>query len=267
MIDLHIHSCYSDDGEFTPTQLVEKFAKLEITVMSITDHNCVKANEEAYLVAQREGISYISGAEFDCIYGGSNFHILAYGIEYKSDDFSKIEKYIDDQSYQASLEMLDRTQALGFHVTENDLWQLSKNRFYPGKWTGKMFAETLLSKPENLNHPLLIPYRKGGVRSDNPYDNFYRDFYSHGKFCYVEIKYQQMEQIIDIIHRNRGIAVLAHPGNNVKEDEILLDNIISQGIDGIEIYSSHHNSNQITFYEKKARDRNLLITSGSDFHG
>lgn len=42
-IDLHMHSKYSDDGEFTPTQLVEQCHKAGIKVMAIADHNSVKA--------------------------------------------------------------------------------------------------------------------------------------------------------------------------------------------------------------------------------
>ena len=36
-IDLHMHSKYSDDGEFTPTQLVEQCHKAGIKVMAIAD--------------------------------------------------------------------------------------------------------------------------------------------------------------------------------------------------------------------------------------
>lgn len=39
MIDLHMHSRYSEDGEFTPTELVEQCAKKEICTLSITGHN------------------------------------------------------------------------------------------------------------------------------------------------------------------------------------------------------------------------------------
>lgn len=47
MIDLHMHSKYSDDGEYEPLDLVEKCFENTIKIMSVTDHNCVKANAEA----------------------------------------------------------------------------------------------------------------------------------------------------------------------------------------------------------------------------
>lgn len=174
MIDLHMHSRYSDDGESTPSELVEKSAKKEVRIMSVTDHNCVKANEEAAKAAKERGISYIPGIEIDCTYKDTNFHVLGYGIDYRSCDFEKIEKNIGDQSFQASLDRLAKTQALGFgRVTEKDMLGISKNNYWQGNWSGEMFAEVLLAMPEYANHPLLKPYRSGGERSDNPYVNFY----------------------------------------------------------------------------------------------
>ena len=80
------------------------------------------------------------------------------------------------------------------------MWQKSKDTYWEESWTGDLFAEVILAKPEYAGHPLLRPYREGGGRSDNPYVNFYWDFYSQGKLCYVEMSYPPMEEVIRIIH-------------------------------------------------------------------
>lgn len=46
-IDLHMHSLYSDDGEFTPKELVEMCRDKGIEIMAIADHNSVRAVKEA----------------------------------------------------------------------------------------------------------------------------------------------------------------------------------------------------------------------------
>ena len=56
MIDLHMHSRYSDDGEFTPSELIEQCAEKGVSIVSVTDHNCVRANEEAAKAAKEKGI-------------------------------------------------------------------------------------------------------------------------------------------------------------------------------------------------------------------
>lgn len=50
MINLHMQSRYSGDGEFTPAELVKQCRQQGITMMSITDHNCTRANMEARAV-------------------------------------------------------------------------------------------------------------------------------------------------------------------------------------------------------------------------
>ena len=45
LMDLHMHSYYSDDGEFSPGELVRQCGMNGIRIMSIADHNSVRANE------------------------------------------------------------------------------------------------------------------------------------------------------------------------------------------------------------------------------
>lgn len=76
-----------------------------------------------------------------------------------------------------------------------------------------------------------------------------------------------MEEIVDMIHRNHGVAVLAHPGVNLRGKEFLLDNIINLGIDGIEAFSSYHNPKQAEYYYQTAQEKKIFVTCGSDYHG
>lgn len=267
MIDLHMHSKYSEDGEFTPEELVKQCSARGIRIMSVTDHNCAKANIEASIAAKKRGIVYIPGIEIDCVYQNTNFHVLGYGIDFQSKDFETIEDNIRKQGFQVSLDRLAETQAMGFHVTENDMWTISKGCYWQEIWSGEMFAEVLLAKPEYENHILLRPYRSGGARSDNPYVNFYWDYYSQGKPCYVEMKFPAMGEVIDMIHSNHGVAVLAHPGVNLKGKEYLLDKILQLGIDGIETFSSYHLPAQTSNYYDIAKSYKLITTCGSDYHG
>lgn len=267
MMDLHMHSLYSEDGEFTPAQLVEQCAAQGITVMSVTDHNSVRANSEAERLAKEHGICYIPGIEIDCSFEGVGFHVLGYGIDHLSPDFGWIEEHVVTQMINASAELLRKTQALGFGITVEDVFAVSRSAYRPEIWTGDIFAEVLLAKPEFAEHPLLLPYRPGGSRSDNPFVNFYWDYYAQGKPCHVSIAYPPMKEVIDLIHRNHGIAVLAHPGVNLKGRAHLLDPLLELPFDGIEAFSSYHTPEQAEYYHRAAASRKLLTTCGSDYHG
>lgn len=267
MIDLHIHSRYSEDGELTPAELVRRCGSVGIDTMAITDHNCVRGVSEAMEAAAHQSITCIPAIEIDCTFQDTYFHVLGYGIDFSSDDFAAVDKNIDDQSFQASLIRLYKTQKLGFYVTENEMWEAAQNQFRQGHWTGELFAEVLLQKESCRRHPLLNAYRPGGSRSDRPFVNFCWDFYSQGKPCYAEITYPPMEQIIEVIHRNHGKAVLAHPGVNLRGREAMLPAIAALGIDGLEVFSSYHSPQQTDYFDEQAKKLGLYRTAGSDFHG
>lgn len=266
-IDLHMHSCFSDDGEFTPTELVNMCHKAGIKMMAISDHNSVQANIEGMQAAKALGIQYIPAIEIDCTYEMVNLHVLGYGIDFHHPDFADIEANVHRQSVEASKQMLIKTQNLGFHISEEELMALGKEHMDASVWTGEMFAEVLLNKPEYRDHPLLAPYRQEGNRGDNPYVNFYWDYYAQGKECYVEMVYPSLTQVIEIIHRHGGYAVLAHPAMNLKKHHELLVPMIACGLDGIEAFSNYHSKEETKIFYDIAQEHHLFVTCGSDFHG
>lgn len=235
-IDLHMHSKYSDDGEFTPTQLVEQCHKAGIKVMAIADHNSVKAIDEAKEAAAKLNIKYIPSVEIDCTYKGINLHVLGYGVDYHHADFVTLEENVLNQELACSKEKVKLTNMLGFDVDQAALDALSDN----GVYTGEMFGEVLLNDQRYNENSLLKPYRSGGERSDNPYVNFYWDFYAQGKPCYTEIVYPTLKETIDLIKRHGGTVVLAHPGNNLKGKFEIFDEMVELGVEGVEAFSNYH---------------------------
>lgn len=261
-IDLHMHSMYSDDGEYTPTQLVDMCHEAGVKIMAIADHNWVKANEEAKKHADELGMTYIPAIEIDCTYKGVNLHVLGYGID-NQEVFNQLGEDIEKQEIACSMKKLELMNALGFDLKKEQLDALSTN----GVYTGEMFGETLLNDSRYDDHELLKPYRQGGERSDNPYVNFYWDYYAQGKPCYTEIHFPTLEETIQLIHQHGGVALLAHPGNNLKGQFELFDEMVALGLDGVECFSSYHTTETNEYFYNKAKELNVLYTCGSDFHG
>lgn len=261
-IDLHMHSMYSDDGEYTPTQLVDMCHEAGVKIMAIADHNWVKANEEAKKHADELGMTYIPAIEIDCTYKGVNLHVLGYGID-NQEVFNQLGEDIEKQEIACSMKKLELTNALGFDLKKEQLDALSTN----GVYTGEMFGEALLNDSRYDDHELLKPYHQGGERSDNPYVNFYWDYYAQGKPCYTEIHFPTLEETIQLIHQHGGVALLAHPGNNLKGQFELFDEMVALGLDGVECFSSYHTTETNEYFYNKAKELNVLYTCGSDFHG
>ena len=265
-IDLHIHSKFSNDGDFTVSQLMEQCQEAGIRIMSITDHVSAKANHEAKKIADDYNIHYISGIEIDCRWGGIDLHLLGYGIDENSPDFEKLEDYIWEQERSASIKRLEMFKELGLETTKEELNKIF-NLEEGGIWTGEVFAEAFLAKPEYLTHELLLPYRKGGSRSDNPFVNFYWDFCGQEGSCYIHLDFPSLEEAIQMIHQNGGKAVLAHPGKNLKGQLELIEEMIPLGLDGIEAFCYYHDAITTDYLYDFGLKHGLIMTPGSDYHG
>jgi Predicted metal-dependent phosphoesterases (PHP family) len=258
-----MHSNYSDDGEFSPKTLVDLCLEKKVKYFSIADHNSVKAIAEAKKYSEGKNTTLIPGVELDCTINGVNLHLLGYGINFNDSIFSEIEKDIISQEQMASKKRMKLVRELGIEFSEEYINSISRN----GVVNGEMIAEAAMEYDKSKENPLLKPYYENGVRSDNPYVNFYWDYCSQGKPAYAEVKYISLKEAINIVLNSGGVPVLAHPGNNVKESEALLKDIIESGIKGIEVYSSYHNLEQVEYYKEIALKNSLILTCGSDFHG
>ena len=92
---------------------------------------------------------------------------------------------------------------------------------------------------------------KGILRKDSP--------------CYVPKVKVEVPYIIDIIHKAGGLAVMAHP-KLVTSDEYVLE-MLNYDFDGMEVYHTKHNDDDVKRYKALAKEHNLFITGGSDYHG
>jgi 3',5'-nucleoside bisphosphate phosphatase len=262
-IDLHIHSNYSADGELTVREIVDISKRQGMKTIAITDHNCVQGIEEAVSYGKQVGLEVIPGIELDCKYQSVNLHLLGYYIDWHYKEYTQLQKHLYEQEMDAFPKMIHNLHKLGILVTEAEVLNKAKG----GVPCGELIAEVLLHKVDSAGNELLKPYFPGGSRSNMPYLNFYHDFFAQGRAAHVPIQYMHVKDAIDLIKQSNGIPVIAHPGNNLKDNMAMIDELIQVGVEGIEVYSNYHTPVQVEYFHKKALVNELLITCGSDFHG
>ena len=262
-IDLHMHSNISNDGDFSPAELMKMCSKAGIKTAALADHNSVRGVAEAIKEGEKFGVKVIPAIEIDCTYKEYNLHVLGYNIDYNNKIFEKIEKNVFEQELKAGDKRMVLVKEAGIFFDEEKVRKLS----YDGTITGEMIGEAAIEDERNRENPLITPYLEGGTRSNNPYVNFYWDWCSKGKPAYVPIKYITLKEAIDIIHKTGGKAVLAHPNNNIGMNEEIFKEITAEGIEGVEVFSSYHSKENAEFFLKMAEKYNVSVTCGSDFHG
>ncbi|MGL4850775.1 MAG: PHP domain-containing protein [Clostridium sp.] len=263
-IDLHMHSSFSDDGELRPEEIIDRAVSSGINIISITDHNSVKANKIAKEYSKDKNIKYISGVEIDCQHKGLNLHLLGYDFDFTKEEFNILEESILREEKDAGIKRMEKIKKVtDLYLDEELVFKKADN----GIITGELIAEVLLEDVRNENSKFLKPYRENGSRSDMPYVNFYWDYFSQGKLAYVHIEFISLREAVRLIKESGGIAVLAHPGKNLNNKLDVIDELIELGLDGIEVFSSYHSSKDIKFFYRKCKENNLFISCGTDFHG
>ena len=92
MIDLHMHTTYSD-GTDSVEKILMNANKLDLELISITDHNSCEAYKEMEKMKVNELFkgNIIVGCEFTTKFDNRIIEILGYGFNY-----NKIQNYLDN---------------------------------------------------------------------------------------------------------------------------------------------------------------------------
>ena len=156
-VDLHIHTKFSDDGEFSPEEIIRQCEACGMEWIAVTDHNCVRGVAEALKAAVK--VRVIQGVELDCVYRGQNFHLLGYGIDVNREEFAAVEQDILQQERRAAEEKIRLfRQAAGIVVDADEILAGADN----GVVTGEQIAEHVLKRGDADRYEILAPYLPGG---------------------------------------------------------------------------------------------------------
>jgi len=247
--DLHVHSYYSSDGQYSPAELIT-FARAEgLAAVALTDHDEVGGLPEFAAAGEAGAVEAIPGVEL--IDGG------APSIRDALDALTRAR-------LRQAAGRLARLRELGIVVDDAKLD--AEARGQPP--VGPIIGSVVLNDPANDAHPLLEPFRRP-PKSAMPYFHFDRDILSHGKPAYFPVDRMSPAKAVVVIAAAGGVAVFAHPGDkfHLPADESVFRELAAAGLAGLEAYSSYHEPAQEDEFAAFARRLGLVVTAGSDFHG
>jgi predicted metal-dependent phosphoesterase TrpH len=262
-VDLHIHSSKSSDGDFSPFHLLRLAREHGFRAISISDHDTVEAYPDALSLSREAGVELIPSVELTTLFDGREFHLLLPFIAWNSRRLKGILNEVNRARVEEARARIARLQDLGFDITWDEVSRKTKS----SPPLGVTIAQVLIDKGRRESNPALKTYLEGENRLLAPYI-FYRDYFMEGKPAYVPKRTVSLVDILGIISDDGAVPVLAHPGayfeRATKEDLVRLK---GAGLAGLEVYTSYHNAEQTRFYKDLAKEMDLAVTAGSDFHG
>jgi predicted metal-dependent phosphoesterase TrpH len=259
VLDLHIHTDASSDGQHPPREIFEMAQAKGLQTIAFADHNSVDHVAEGMRLANEYGMEFFPCLELNTIYNGLDLHLLAYFIDPESPALENWLESIQQKKEEQAQKRFEKLNELGFTFTQDDLRKFSGD-LIP---TGMSFLKAILSRGENRSDPRLRPYIDGD-RSASPYVNFYRDYLRGGKPGFVPIEDIATVAAMGKIKELGGIPILAHPSDTGEEN---IGQLIDAGLEGLEAYSPYHDAREQEAFRALAEKHGLLVTAGSDFHG
>jgi predicted metal-dependent phosphoesterase TrpH len=259
VIDLHIHTNASSDGQHSPREIFEMARNKGLRAIAFADHNSVVNVEEGFGLSAEFGIEFLPCLELDTFHNGLDPHILAYFINPRNPALKDWLETIHQKKKEQAKKRMEKLNKLGFPFTWDDLRKFCGDRIP----TGISFLKAILSREENRNDPRLRPDIRGD-RSFSPYVNFYRDYLRGGKPAFVPLEDVSSITAIGKIKEWGGTPIQAHPSDTGEEN---IRQLIDNGLEGLEVYSPYHDARQQEALRAFAEKHGLLITAGSDFHG
>ena len=265
MIDLHMHTIYSD-GCNTIEQILKMCEEQKLEYISITDHNTCKAYyDEAIKNNNIFTGSIIKGCELNAEFQGRGIEILGYNInpdiimEWREKYYSVEQKNKNNEIVrEILLKALDKK---GVKYNEKEIRPTkSENEFVE-----RPIWEEITKYPENKEiigedcFALARTWFRKEVTNPNS------DYFSNRVSMFPKLK-----EVIEIIHKAGGIAFLAHPFEYEIEDTIkFIDDLINEvKLDGIECFHpSSEDNGKSDILKEYANKNNLYISGGSDYHG
>jgi 3',5'-nucleoside bisphosphate phosphatase len=246
VIDLHLHTTASD-GRLTPAQLVERAASAGVRVLAVTDHDTTDGIGEAAAEAARRGLTLVPGIEITAVDDGRDVHVLGYFFDRHE---ARLTQFLAAQRatrMRRITQIAARLETLGMPVDIRAL--LEDARRHTSKSMGRpRLAQAMV---------------EAGYVTDSR--EAFDKWLARGCPAFVERPGASPADVIGIVHQAGGLASLAHPGRTRMDEKLPV--LRDAGLDAIEVYHSDHDGSVTHFYLERARQLNLLITGGSDFHG
>ena len=275
MVDLHIHTTYSD-GKQTVAEVLEKAEAQGLEWISITDHQSVGAYKELKNPEVRKlfGGKIVAGVELLFEHDGIINEVLGYGID--PEKMAKANFLQEDEIQRREIVYLrnlhSRLLELGFRL--KDLKELEVELV-----ATKKIARQVIFKDIWLDGNKAIAESLGFFDKESFNKFFWNNIESPKGKNYAYQQIESLETNSKAIRDAGGKVFMAHLFRANREDResdklesevlaVLGYAVKNKLIDGIEVgYSQKYfNHKQTAFLKKFCREHNLLMSGGSDNH-
>lgn len=243
-IDLHLHSTASD-GSLSPSALVWAAHAGKLDVIAIADHDTCAGVETARRSLPSR-VHVVPAIELSTTFEGNEQHILGYFIDHQNEALLRYSKSAVDKRRDRIRGMLARLEPYKIRLTLDEVVAAAE----PGSM--------MIGRP----HLARALVKRGYAQTvSEAFDRYIGD---DGP-AFLPTDLATPREAIELIHDSGGVAIWAHPRALAAERHI--DAFVQWGLDGMEVFRPSAVTAEAEQLENLARQRELLLSGGSDWHG
>jgi len=252
MIDLHIHTTYSD-GAYSVEEVLAYARQLGLSAISVTDHDTLEAYKELGVVP---GLEVVKGIELSSQWQGRLVHLLGYWLGDSGALGDSTPPLLREYLVRANKRNVDVVRHICDHLREAEGIPVTYEELVAQgaeRPTLALLALRLLTRGHAKN------WRQVGITWGKIHQQLENKFPAAG-----------IEEGIEALTRARALIVLAHPGSLPMKGDGLsaeqIESLCGLGVHGLELYHKRHGDEAIELYGRIAAELGLVISGGSDAH-
>ena len=266
MIDLHLHTTYSD-GADSLIEVLKKAESLKLEYISITDHDTCEGYKELEQIDVKKYFTgtIIKGIEIKCAYQKRLIEILGYNVDTKmiNDYMDKFhEKHSKEKVQQKYFDILyERSLKMGLELQPKEQIEFNPKV----DWASVTIYKEMKSHEQNKEKLPDDLWQEFTIFSKKYCGNTNSEWYIDKSGDYLEL-----EEAIKLLKDAGGLVFLPHIFiyKWAEDKKKLLDDIVSNyEIDGIECMHSEFNQEEIDYLLEYTKKNNFYRSGGSDYHG
>jgi 3',5'-nucleoside bisphosphate phosphatase len=252
--DLHTHSSRSD-GVFAPAELIHQAEQAGLDCLALTDHDSLAGVDEARAAASERSVQLIAGVELSVRDAeGIEDHLLGLFVDPANTTLNSFLGKLQADRENMANQTMDALDRLGLSINRQRVHELARG--------------AVITRP----HIARAMVEAGLVKSDQ---EAFQLYLGSGKPAAPPRPSPDPATAIGIVREAGGVVSLAHPVFAQDNDAAArlnslptrLEMMIQAGLKAMECFYPDATPEVTERLIALARERNLIVTGGSDYHG
>ena len=247
IVDFHTHSLASD-GALAPMELLRRAKEAGVRQFALTDHDTTAGYLSVRHTSEADDVGLISGVELSCRWATTTVHVVGLNFDADAPEMIAMVEQLTQAREERAEKIATRLAGVGIDSALEGAKAIAE--------------ESQIGRP----HFATWMTETGAV---NSVTEAFDRYLGTGKIGDVKMFWPPLSDVVQVITRAGGVAILAHPlkyrltGMKLRA---LINDFKAAGGGAIEVLNGRQPETDLKRLSQLAEGNGLMCSVGSDFH-